>query len=73
MEQWDRYAWICAHIPRFSKESKTFDDLQPLRKRKKNANLLALDSALKKHRDHLPETVTQEEFDAGWERFIKNG
>ena len=75
MDEWDRAAWIAAHIPRFGGEPKTFEDFQPLRKLRRTAsarsNLAAFTSAAQALRGKLPASLTNAEIEQRWREFVK--
>jgi len=69
MEEWDRVAKICYHIPRFSKQMVKPDDFNPLRAKKNAADFgqvmaWAEDQKLAKY-------TSEDEIEARWEEFMR--
>ena len=62
---WDRTAQLCYFIPRFSDETVSLEDFNPMKPRKK------ADEAACERPKNLPQSLTNEEIEAGWRRYQK--
>jgi len=70
MEQWNHTAWICFHIPSFSKEAKSADDFHPL-KRQQWVAIPAEDfgESVREVRRTLPMVLSPEEKERKWREY----
>jgi hypothetical protein len=71
MEDWDQVAWLCAHVPRFSKRRYTVEDFHPLRKARRQVNISELDRQIKEVESLLPDDLTEDEIEARWKKHLK--
>jgi len=69
MAAWDRTAWLCLHIPNFSKKRRRLSDVHPLRGAKRQVNLGKLLRQMDEFSKHLPEHMTEAEIDAAWDKW----
>jgi len=68
MEEWDRIAWLCMHMPRFSKKRVKLEDFHPFRgKQAKQFDFQKWRQWRKKVKNILPATLTEDEIAAKWE------
>ncbi len=68
MEEWDRVAWMCFFIPRFTKKRYKVEDFHPLRGKSKAVDIFKLNKRIEEVRKNMPKSLTNEEIDALWEK-----
>ena len=68
LDEWDRIAWLCFYMPRFSRKSYVPDDFHPLRAGDKKMNLGAFTHWVKEMHDYLPATMSNEEIESRWKK-----
>ena len=73
MHDWDQVAWLCAHIPSFSKKRHSISDFHPLRKKDKQALLGKISKQMEAWRGRLAKTLTPEELEAKWQAYKSGG
>jgi hypothetical protein len=71
MEEWDRIAWLCAHIPRFGSARKTLDDFHPIRGRNKTVNMGQLLAWGEEQKQRLPKYESEEDIERRWQAYLK--
>lgn len=69
MEEWDKIAWLCFHMPRFSKGSLKFEKFHPFRQGQEEMNITQMAMWMSEMRDYLPKTLTEEEIERKWVKF----
>lgn len=73
IEAWDHTAWICLHMPSFSKSERKFESFHPLRKSRQTTDIASMNAWVDEVATTLPKTLTREEIDRRWEEHLKNG
>jgi len=73
MEEWDKVAWTCLFIPKFSKKRHKFEDFHPFRGRSKAVNIFKLNKRIEEVGKNLPKSLTNAEIDALWEKHKRKG
>ncbi len=58
MEKWDRVAWLCFHVPSFSKRRRQLADFNPLRARQRTASISAVTKQMDEMKTKLPDTLS---------------
>ena len=61
MAMYDHAAWICMHIPSFSKERKVLADFHPMLREQQKQSAAGLRKFIDEAKDILPETLSEEE------------
>ncbi len=77
MGEWDRIAWVCMMMPRFSDTPASFEVCHPFRNEVgtsdtwdgKTTDLVKLQDGLDYWKERLPEKLTPEEHEAAYQRF----
>lgn len=68
MEEWDKVAWTCFFIPRFTKKRFKLEDFHPFRGRTQAVNIFKLNKRIDELGKNLPETLSKEEIEKMWEK-----
>lgn len=69
MDEWDRAAWLCLHMPRFSKKRYSLSDFQPFRRAEKKTSMKKLDKIVAS--GLLPDKLSNEEAEKVLEKYMK--
>jgi len=61
MRAWDHTAWLCFHIPRFTKRRFSVEDFHPLRAQHRSLNVTQFDQWRESVKDKLPDDLSEAE------------
>lgn len=71
LEEWDRVAWLCFYMPRFSSRRMKPEDFHPIRSAKNQVNIGELLCWIKEMKNYLPHKLSEEEIEKRWQAFKK--
>ena len=79
MAEWDRVAWLCMMMPRFSDQERQYEDFHPFRNSnkigtsetwdRKTTDLAKLSESVAYWKERLPKKLSPEEHEAAYQRF----
>lgn len=79
MAEWDRIAWLCMLMPRFSDQEKRYEDFHPFRNSTgtsdswdgKTTDVAKLHESVEYWSERLPKKLTPDEYEAAYQRFLR--